>query len=224
MTPPRSDKAAVWLIEDHEDFRQMVAEVINHIPGLHCPRAFTSCEDTFRALDNEPAPQVILSDVGLPGISGIDGIRKIKTISPATHIIVLTVYDDPEKVFQAICAGASGYLLKNCSREAIGTAIQEVLTGGAPMHPKVARLVLEKFAAQHTAYALPKQEYGLSPRENEILELMVKGFVKKEIADKLSVSYHTIDFHMRHIYQKLHVNTQAGAVAKAVQERLINNM
>lgn len=221
MSAAASEKIAVWLIEDHEDFRSMVAELIDHIPGMHCPQAFASCEEALEALRGRQPPQVILTDVGLPGMNGIEGIKKFKAIVPETPIIVLTVYDDPDKVFEAVCAGASGYLLKNCSRETVTSAIRDVLNGGSPMHPKVARLVLERFARQSAANnAAPKQDYGLSPREKEILELMVKGLVKKEIADKLALTYHGIDFHLRNIYRKLHVNTQAGAVAKAMQERL----
>lgn len=217
MKPAPSAKITVWLIEDHEDCRTMVARVINQIEGMHCPRVFASCEEALAALRPENKPEVILSDVALPGMNGIEGIRQIKARSPAIHVIMLTVYDDHEKVFEAICAGASGYLLKNSSEETITAAIQEVLRGGAPMNPRVARLVLEQFARMAP---LPKKDYGLSDREKQILDLMVKGMIKKEIADQLSISYHTVDNHLRNIYGKLHVNTRGGAVAKAVQEKL----
>ena len=159
---------------------------------------------------------MILSDVALPGMNGIAGIRQIKACAPGIHVIMLTVYDEHEKVLN-ICVGASGYLLKNSSEETITAAIQEVLRGGAPMNPRVARLVLDMFTRMAPA---PAKDYGLSEREKQILELMVKGMIKKEIADQLSISYHTVDNHLRNIYGKLHVNTRGGAVAKAVREKL----
>src|SRR5262249_50892887 len=163
---------AVWLIEDHDDFRSTVARLINRIKDAHCPRNFSSCEEALAAMDAERGPDVILSDIGLPGMNGIEGIRKIKALSLSTHIIMLTVHDDHDKIFEAICAGASGYLLKNSSRQTIAAAIEDVINGGAPMHPRVAKLVLEMFARQ--AMPAQKKEYGLSPREKEVLELMVQ--------------------------------------------------
>lgn len=218
MTPTSAPSPiSVWLIEDHADFRRMVAWQINQIADLRCTCAFSTCEEALSALPKERAPEVILCDVGLPGMDGITGISAIKALSPATHIIMLTVHDDPHKVFGAICAGASGYLLKDASEETLTAAIHEVLLGGAPMNPRVARLVLEKFAHQNAA---PRDNYGLSGREKEILELMVQGLIKKEIADRLGVSYHTVNNHLRSIYEKLHVHTRGGAVAKALNERL----
>ena len=211
--PTLASKITVWLIEDNTEFRRMVAWQIDQILDLHCTHAFSTCEEALDTLEAEPGPQVILCDVGLPGMDGITGINAIKILSPATHIIMLTVHDDHHKVFGAICAGASGYLLKDSSEETITSAIHEVLNGGAPMNPRVARLVLDRFAHQNAA---PRDVYGLSPRENEILELMVKGLVKKEIADALGVSYHTVNNHLRSIYEKLHVHTRGGAVAKAL--------
>jgi len=214
--PSTSEKIPVWLIEDHADFRHMVAWQINQIGDLHCARAFSNCEDALKALEREPAPQVILCDVGLPGMNGIDGISAIKSIVPAAHIIMLTVYDDHHKVFGAICAGASGYLLKTAPVETIVESIREVYAGGAPMTPRVARSVLEMFGR----FMVPAHDYGLTSREQKILELMTQGLIKKEIADQLSISYHTVDTHLRNVYAKLHVNTRGGAVAKALRERL----
>ena len=215
--PVPAPKTVVWIVEDHEDCRRLVARVINRTAHMHCPRAFSSCEDALAALAREPAPDVVLLDVGLPRMDGIQGIREIKARAPATHVLMLTVYDDHEKVFNAICAGASGYLLKTADDEAILHAIQDVLGGGAPMNPRVARLVLDMFA--HLA-GPPRRDYGLSAREKEILEFMVQGLIKKEIADRLGLSYHTVDNHLRNIYTKLHVHTRGGAVAKALTERL----
>ena len=215
--PPPSTSTTVWLVEDHDDCRRAVARVINHAPALRCPQAFATCEDTLAALGQESAPDVILLDLGLPGMSGIEGIKALKHAAPSTHVIILTVFDDHEKVFAAICAGASGYLLKTDDGNAITRAIQEVLQGGAPMNPRVARLVLDMFTRRT---APSRRDFGLSPRETEILDLMVKGFIKKEIADQLDLSYHTVDNHLRSIYGKLQVHTRSSAVAKALKEGL----
>ena len=212
-------KAVVWLIEDHADSRRVLARVLNRATTMQCPCAFASCEEALAALGTKPHPDVILLDVGLPGMSGIEGIRHIKALSPTTHVIMLTVFDDQEKVFKAICAGASGYLLKTADEDAVTGAIEEVLQGGAPINPRVARMVLNMFASRS---APPIQDYGLSDREREVLELMVQGLVKKEIADRLHLSYHTVDNHLRSIYTKLQVHTRGGAVAKAVSEHLVS--
>ena len=207
----------IWLIEDNDAYRDALARVINGSNGLHCVRAFSSCEAALHELIPVSAPQVILLDVGLPGMSGIEGIKHLKTAAPATQVIMLTMFDDHDKVFQSICAGASGYLLKTSPQAEITEGIREVLAGGAPMNARIARSVLEMFAK----LAAPKGDYGLTAREEEVLELMVRGLIKKEIADRLSLSYHTIDSHLRNIYQKLHVHTRTGAVAKAIKERLV---
>jgi DNA-binding NarL/FixJ family response regulator len=208
----------VWLIEDHDDCRRAVARVIDQIPGMACPHSFATCEAALALLAKAPAPQVVLLDVGLPGMNGIEGIKRIKAVAPSTHVIMLTVYDDHDKVFTALCAGASGYLLKNSPEQSITAAIEEVLRGGAPINPRVARRVLDLFAGMAPS---PKTDYGLSAREKEILELVVHGFIKKEIADKLALSYYTVDNHLRSIYHKLHVHTRGAVVAKALQEKLI---
>lgn len=170
-------KTTVWLIEDNADYRRMVAWQINQISGLYCVQTYSTCEEALTALRTEPAPRVVLCDVGLPGMNGIAGISAIKSLSPSTHVIMLTVYDEPHKVYGAICAGASGYLLKDASEEAITAAIHEVLNGGAPMNGRVARLVLDAFARQNST---PHNNYGLSEREKDILQYMVKGMIKME--------------------------------------------
>jgi DNA-binding NarL/FixJ family response regulator len=211
-----SNGRKIWLVEDNASYRNALARVVNHQPGMTCEQTFSSCEDALAGLGPEKAPDVILLDVRLPGMSGIDGIKRFRDAAPNVRILILTMFDDHEKVFKAICAGASGYLLKSSPQEKIAEAIGEALQGGCPMNAQVARLVLERF----TALAPPSEDYGLTDREREVLELMVNGLIKKEIADKLSLSYHTIDSHLRNIYQKLHVNTRAGAVVKAVREHL----
>lgn len=214
--PSFSDTTTIWLVEDNEAYRRNISRVINRIGGLKCAQAFAWCEHALDALNHGGKPDVMLLDVGLPGMSGIEGTRAIKAVFPATHVIMLTVFDDQEKIFQAICAGASGYLLKTSSEERIAEAIHEVMNGGAPMTASIAQKVLEMFSR----LVAPQGDYGLTGREKEILEYMVQGLIKKEIADRLSLSYHTVDTHLRNIYSKLHVNTRTGAVSKALKERL----
>jgi len=207
---------SVWLVEDNHTFRTTVARVLGKVAGLDCARQFPNAEDALDALLGGGVPDVILLDVELPGQNGIEAVRKIKAICPSTRVVMLTVFEDHEKVFKAICAGASGYLLKTSPVERIVESIHEALAGGAPMTPRVAKSVLEMFSQ----LVQPKQDYGLTAREQEILELMTRGLAKKEIADRLSVSYHTVDTHMRNIYSKLHVHSFTGAVARALKERL----
>jgi DNA-binding NarL/FixJ family response regulator len=207
----------VWLIEDNSAFRTSVQRVLDALPGLRCAAAFASCEEALAAASRSaPPPNVILLDVGLPGMSGLEGIPRLCAAAPGAHIIMLTVFDHPDKILKAICAGASGYLLKGAPPEKIAEAIHEVLNGGAPMNARIAKSVLTMFAR----LAGPAKDYGLTPREKEVLELLVNGLTKKEIAARVDVSYHTVDTHLRNIYTKLQVHTRSGAVAKAVQEKL----
>jgi DNA-binding NarL/FixJ family response regulator len=213
---PARNPIAVWLIEDNHTFRKTVTRVLNDVQGVDCSHQFANAEDALDALLGGAVPDVVLLDVELPGQSGIQAVSQIKAISPSTRVIMLTVFDDHEKVFKAICAGASGYLLKTSSIERIVESVYEALEGGAPMTPRVAKSVLDMFAK----LSGPERDYGLTHKEQKVLELMAQGLIKKEIADHLALSYHTVDTHIRNIYTKLHVNTRTGAVAKALQERL----
>jgi DNA-binding NarL/FixJ family response regulator len=207
----------IWIIEDHAAFRRTLARVLNAEDGLRCTHDFDSCEKALAALVHDDAPDLILVDVGLPGMSGIDGIRLIKERSPKTLVVILTVFEDDDKVFSAICAGAAGYLLKTRSATDITQAVHDALAGGSPMNPRIARRVLDMFSK-----LAPKQSnYGLSDREKEILQLMTTGLIKKEMADRLALSVHTVDTYLRRIYEKLEVNTRTGAVAKALKEGLV---
>lgn len=207
---------SVWLIEDNHTFRNMVARALGRVEGVECSQHFANAEDAIDAMLGGGVPDVVLLDVELPGQNGIEAVQRIKSLSPSTRVVMLTVFDDHEKIFRAICAGASGYLLKTSPVERIVQSIHEALAGGAPMTPRVAGAVLQMFSK----LAPPKQDYGLTQREQRILELMTEGLLKKEIADSLSVSYHTVDTHLRNIYTKLHVHSRTGAVAKALKERL----
>jgi DNA-binding NarL/FixJ family response regulator len=208
---------SIWIIEDHSAFRRTLVRVLNAEDGLQCTRDFDSCEKALAALAHDAAPDLVLLDVGLPGMSGLDGIRLIKERSHNALVVILTVFEDDDKVFSAICAGASGYLLKTSSVTEITQAVRDALTGGSPMTSRIARRVLDMFSR-----LAPKQsDYGLSDREKEILQLMTTGLIKKEIADRLTLSVHTVDTYLRRIYEKLEVNTRTGAVAKALKEGLV---
>jgi DNA-binding NarL/FixJ family response regulator len=213
---PNRAPVSVWLVEDNHAFRGTVARVLSRVEGLECAQQFSNAEDALDAMLGGGVPDVILLDVELPGQNGIEAVKKIKSVSPSTRVVMLTVFDDHEKIFKAICAGASGYLLKTSPVDRIVESIHEALTGGAPMAPRVASSVLQMFSQM----AQPRQDYGLTAREQKILELMTQGLIKKEIADNLALSYHTVDTHLRNIYTKLHVHNRSGAVAKAFKERL----
>jgi DNA-binding NarL/FixJ family response regulator len=156
-------------------------------------------------------------DIGLPGMDGIEGIRRAKEISPSVKIVMLTVFEDTDSIIKAIAAGASGYLHKGASIEKAVGSLTSILNGGAPMSPEIARKMLEVFAER----SAPAANYSLTPREHEILKFLVDGLTKKEIADKLFLSFHTIDNHLRNIYTKLRVQSRSSAVSKALKERLL---
>ena len=214
MNPP---PIRVWLIEDNPSYREAVGRVVNETDDLHCAATFSTCEDALVALSASPPPDVILLDVGLPGMSGIDGIPRLRAAAPGAKMIVLTVFHDDDKILRAICAGATGYLLKLSPVEQITGAIREVQAGGSPIDGRIARRVLEMFAKLSPT----PTDYGLTERERSVLNHLVRGLIKKEIAAKLGLSVHTVDTHIRNIYEKLHVHTRCGAVAKALKEKLV---
>ena len=210
--------SVVWIVEDHPDLRTTLQEALEVSACGHV-EAFASCEASLKELQtpNTPRPDVIILDIGLPGMSGLEGLSKYKDLSPATDIVMFTVFDDRQRVFEAICAGASGYLLKSEPLERIVAAVEEVTAGGAPMTAEIARSVLNRFSQ----LAPSKTDSDLSDREREVLTLLADGLTKKEIAVRLALSLHTVDNYVRRIYTKLHVNTVGGAVAKAIREGLV---
>ena len=217
-TRAAADQISLWIVEDDELFRNSICGIINETKDIRCERSFATCEEVLKLLEKEYAPEVVLMDIGLPGgMDGIEGLKHIKSISPATDIIMLTIHEEDEKVFRAICSGANGYLLKSSTSEEIIHAVKEVLGGGAPMNAQIARKVLKMF----TDLAAPKSDYGLTDREKEILNLMTDGLTKKAIAEKLFISSFTIETHIKNIYAKLHVHTGRGAVAKVLKEHLL---
>jgi len=205
----------IWIVEDHESLRDSLRELVEATTTA-AVRTFGSCEDGLD-VESELEPDVLILDIGLPGMSGLEGIRAFKERFPELEIVMFTVHDEPERIFEAICAGASGYLLKSEPFERIAGAVEEVLRGGSPMTPEIARLMLDRF--NRLGATVPTTE--LSDRERDVLRALVDGLAKKEIAERLEISIHTVDTYTRRIYKKLHVNTLGGAVAKALREGLV---
>lgn len=212
-----SEPIHVWLIEDHKTYGERLSRALNRLEGISCSQRFTACEDAFAALATEPAPQVFLLDVGLPGVSGIEGMARLRQLAPQASVVILTVFEDDDKIFRAICAGASGYLLKTSGTEDIAAAIRSAAAGGSPINPRIARRVLEMFSKAN----MPHKDYGLTPRELDILKLLVEGTTIKEAAAQLGIGYYTADEYIRSVYEKLQVRSRGSAIAKAVNEKLV---
>lgn len=206
----------LWLIEDDEPYRNAIVKLIGQTQDMECTLAVSSCEEALNAFDSESLPDVVLMDIGLPGMNGIEGTRHVKSIAPSAQVIMLTVFQDDEKVFNAICAGASGYLLKSAPAQEVIQSIKTVVQGGSPINARIARKVLDMFSHVNA----PQNDYGLTQREREVLHLLIEGQSMKQIADSLIIGYHTVDTHVRNVYSKLQVHSRAGAVAKAIKEKL----
>lgn len=204
-----------WIIEDDQRFSKQLAELINFSSSFFCSKVFQSCEPALEILKENDPPDIILMDLGLPGISGINGIQIIRQIVPEVTIVVLTVFEDADSILQSISNGASGYLLKDSSLDEIISSLELILSGGAPINPQIAKKILDLFAETHT-----HTDYGLTPRETEVLIYLVDGLLKKQIADKMSITFHTVDKHLRSIYTKLQVPSRSQAVSKAIKEKL----
>jgi DNA-binding NarL/FixJ family response regulator len=213
----RDGALGVVIIEDVRDVRDGLSVLINGTTGFRCIAAYRTMEDALARVSAD-GTDVILTDIGLPGMSGIDGIRELRARMPEVPILALTVYDSDDQVFRALCAGASGYLLKNTPPARLLESLREVAAGGAPMSPEVARRVLRLFRD----FVPPVQaSYRLTPQEHELLKLLVDGHHKKTAAAELGISVNTVSFHLKHIYEKLQVHSKTEAVAKALRERLI---
>ena len=220
MSNPSQSHPIVWIVEDHDILRKNLQRLCGPARELNCTGAFANAESMIAALRKTPAPEqpeVLLMDVGLPGRSGLEVLGDVIQLAPDCRVVILTVFEDEKKISTAIGAGASGYLLKTARPEQIVDAIHEAARGGSPMSPLIAASVV-KLLAKLTK---PSTPIALSPRELEMLSLIVDGLTAKEMADQLGVSIHTIDTHTRHLFKKLDVRSRAAAVARALRERMI---
>jgi DNA-binding NarL/FixJ family response regulator len=202
----------VSIVEDDADIRESLALLIDGTTGYSCINTYGSCEEALAGIEADP-PDVALMDIGLPGMSGIDGIRLIKEMAPEIDIVVLTIHGESNHVFEALCAGACGYLLKDTPPSKLLEAIKETQDGGAPMSTTIARMVISSFRTQPHA--------ALTQRETEVLGELCKGKSYKMIADALFISEETVRRHIKSIYKKLQVGSKSEAVAKALKEKLV---
>ena len=207
----------VAIVEDKREIGGALSVLINGTPGYRCTGHFGSVEEALEGIPREP-PDVVLVDIGLPGMSGIEGVRALKQNRPHLHVLILTVYDDDERIFEALCAGACGYLLKNTPPARLLESLAEVVKGGAPMSPEVARRVIDLF---HRIRPPQQAGYDLTPHEERLLKLLVDGHNYKTAAEELGVSFHTISFHMQNIYDKLQVHSKSEVVAKALRDGIV---
>ena len=206
----------IVLIEDLRDIREGLTALINGTAGFRCVAAFGSVETALARIERE-RPDVILTDLGLPGMSGIEGIERFRKIFPLTPIIALTIYDNEQQIFNALCNGANGYLLKNTPPARLLEALSEAVEGGSPMSPQIATRVVNLF---RTFRPPERADYHLTIQETELLKLLIEGHHKKTAAREMNISIHTISFHLKNIYEKLQVHSKTEAVAKALRERL----
>ncbi|HEX8637623.1 MAG TPA: response regulator transcription factor [Pyrinomonadaceae bacterium] len=213
----KTEPIKVTIIEDERDIRDGLGMLVNFTDGFQCVGKYGSMEEALPGIRHR-TPDVILSDIGLPGMDGIEGIRRIKEKFPNMTILMLSVYQDDDRIFHALCAGAVGYLLKKTPPTKILESLREAVGGGSPMSPEVARKVITIFKD----FRPPEEvDYDLSPHEIRVLKLFVEGHSYKTAAKQLNVTPSTVSFHLKNIYEKLQVHSKTEAVAKALQHRLI---
>jgi DNA-binding NarL/FixJ family response regulator len=200
----------VAIVEDNASVREGLAVILNDSPGFKCVCACRSAEEALRQLPADP-PHVVLMDINLPRRSGIECVRQLRGLLPQVQVIMLTIEEDSDRVFESLAAGATGYLVKNVPPSSILASIQEVHRGGSPMSSQIARMLVQSF--HKTRSTVPARE-ELTDREEEILRLIARGYRSKEVADDLGISVQTVETHLRNIYDKLHVRSRAGAVAR----------
>ena len=207
----------VVLIEDVREVRDGLSALISGTPGYECVATYGRMETALAKIKGDD-PDVILTDLGLPGISGIDGIERLRGMFPQTPVVALTIFDNDEQIFDALCRGASGYLLKTTPPARLLEALQEAVDGGSPMSPAIASRVVRLF---RTFRPPEHAEYRLTPQETQLLKLLVDGHHKKTAAREMGISFHTVSFHLKNIYDKLQVHSKTEAVAKALREKLV---
>ena len=200
----------VSIVEDSDKVRETLVRVLNRADGFSCVSQYANAEDALKDLP-QAKPDVVLMDINLPGMNGVECVRQLKKIAPEIQVMMLTVYEDTENIFDALAAGASGYMLKRTAGKELLEAIEEVKRGGSPMTTHIARKVVQSFQRSAAAEA---QTESLSEREQQVLDLLSQGLIYKEIAEKLGISYETVHTYIRRIYEKLQVRTRTEAVAK----------
>jgi len=203
---------SVSIVEDDAQARQILSDWIRRTDGFRFVSEHGSAESALAGLPKEN-PTVVLTDINLPGLNGIECVRRLKSVLPGTQFVMLTVYEDADHIFHALSAGATGYLLKHTPRNELLAALKQVHSGGSPMTSNIARKVVQSFQ-QQAPPASSTDTYELSPRESEVLDLLARGYLYKEIADSLQISLPTVSTYIRRIYEKLHVRSRAQAVAK----------
>lgn len=211
----------VAIFEDNKLVRDALQAILNGTTGYSCSGSFAD-GNRWKECIERSNPDVVLMDIEMPGLNGIEISRQMINEFPDIKILIQTVFNDSEKIFQALCSGASGYILKNDPPQKYLQAIDEVLLGGAPMSPAVAKKALSFFSNKNVILVAPgNEDFQLSSREEEILKLLVEGFHLKAIAEKIFISYETVRTHIKHIYKKLHVNSRSEAITKAVQQHIL---
>lgn len=210
-------KHQVAIVEDNVKIRDLIQSFINMQQDMECHQGYSSVENLMAVMREGDIPQIVLMDIDLEGMSGIDGMKLIKTKYPDVEIIMLTVYHDSHKIFNSLRAGASGYLLKHTSLPEIKEAIDILLQGGSPMSPQIARKVIAHFSAPPATEESRANDSGLTMREQEIVVGLVDGLSYKMIADRMDISIDTVRAHIRNIYKKLHVNSKAEVIAKSLR-------
>ena len=214
---PSDPPIKVAIVEDERDIRESLCLLVGGTNGYVCSGSYRSMEEALEKIPRQ-LPDVVLSDIGLPGISGIEGVRALKQRFPDLLVLMLTVYDDDDRIFDAMCAGACGYLLKKTPPARLLESLKEAVGGGAPMSPEVARRVIALFRDIRPP---ERADYHLTPHETRLLKLFVEGHNYKTAARELHVSVNTVNFHVRSIYDKLQVHSRSEAVAKALRQRLV---
>lgn len=208
----------VVIFEDNDQLREMLFQMINISEGLSCTGAYPDAMDLDYKI-RRSQPDIILMDIDMPGINGIEAVQIIKEKYPQVKILMQTIFEDNDKVFDSICAGADGYLLKNSLSDLLIPSIKELNNGGAPMSPSIAKKVLNRFQEQNPY--IQKDDLKLSNREKEVLTCLMKGMSYKMIADACNISIDTVKFHIKKIYEKLHVNSKSEAVIKAMRDKIV---
>jgi DNA-binding NarL/FixJ family response regulator len=215
MSAGTSTPVRVAIVDDAREVREGLAALIDGTEDFVCSARFQTMEEALR--DLAAPPDLVLVDLGLPGMSGIDGIRILRERHPSLPLVALTIYDDNDRVFDALCAGASGYLLKSTPPHRLLEALREAVEGGAPMSPAIAGRVVRLFRELRPQ----RPACRLTPQETELLRLLVEGHHYKTAASAMNISINTVSFHLKNIYAKLHVHSKSEAVAKALRQRLV---